>query len=357
MKIREIEVWPESIPLTHPYSIASSTISSVELVNLKLVADDGSCGLGSASPAEEVTDETTIMCREALDPQALSWLVGRDVRELAALCREMKQPFYHTPAARVAIEMALYDLLAKRLDIPLVELLGRCHDSLPTSITIGIKSTVDEALEEAAAHVGRGFRHLKLKIGRSFEFEAELLRRLRTAVGPHIAIRVDANRGYNLREAEQLWPLAVELDLELVEQPVRVRSFAEIRSLPPDYRRIVAADESLLDEEDALSLLQAPAACGIFNIKLMKCGGISSASTIAAFAETADVALMWGCMDESVISISAALHAAYSCPNTKFLDLDGSFDLTRDPAVGGFEVVDGELRLLDRPGLGVELSA
>ena len=60
-------------------------------------------------------------------------------------------------------------------------------------------------------------------------------------------------------------------------------------------------------------------------------------------------------MAERVINLSAALHTAYACPNTRFLDLDGSLDLTRDPATGGFEVIDGRLHLLDRPGLGVEL--
>jgi L-alanine-DL-glutamate epimerase-like enolase superfamily enzyme len=66
---------------------------------------------------------------------------------------------------------------------------------------------------------------------------------------------------------------------------------------------------------------------------------------------------MWGCNDESVISIAAALHAAFACPRTRYLDLDGSFDLARDPASGGFIVEDGLMRLLDRPGLGVELRS
>ena len=65
---------------------------------------------------------------------------------------------------------------------------------------------------------------------------------------------------------------------------------------------------------------------------------------------------MWGCNDESVVSIAAALHATYACPQTRHLDLDGSFDLGRDPATGGFVVNDGRLQVLNRPGLGVELS-
>ena len=70
----------------------------------------------------------------------------------------------------------------------------------------------------------------------------------------------------------------------------------------------------------------------------------------------ADVKLMWGCMDESRISIAAALHTAYACPATRYLDLDGSFDLSRDLASGGFVLRDGILHVPDAPGLGVRLD-
>ena len=85
----------------------------------------------------------------------------------------------------------------------------------------------------------------------------------------------------------------------------------------------------------------------------MKCGGIWPALRIAAIAETAGIALMWGCMDESRISIAAALHAAFSSPATRYLDLDGSLDLARDVVSGGFTLEDGMMRTTDKPGLGV----
>jgi L-alanine-DL-glutamate epimerase-like enolase superfamily enzyme len=78
-----------------------------------------------------------------------------------------------------------------------------------------------------------------------------------------------------------------------------------------------------------------------------------SAGRIAAIAETAGIELMWGCMDESIVSISAALHAAFASPATRYLDLDGSLDLARDVVSGGFALQDGVMRTLDRPGLGV----
>ena len=64
---------------------------------------------------------------------------------------------------------------------------------------------------------------------------------------------------------------------------------------------------------------------------------------------------MWGCMDESAISIAAALHGALACPATRYLDLDGSLDLARDVASGGFVLEDGIMRPAPGAGLGVTL--
>jgi L-alanine-DL-glutamate epimerase-like enolase superfamily enzyme len=86
----------------------------------------------------------------------------------------------------------------------------------------------------------------------------------------------------------------------------------------------------------------------------MKCGGVLPALRIATVAELSGIDLMWGCMDESVVAIAAALHAALSSPATKYLDLDGSLDLARDVASGGFLLEDGTMRVLDAPGLGIE---
>jgi L-alanine-DL-glutamate epimerase-like enolase superfamily enzyme len=322
---------------------------------LRLETDDGLVGLGSASPAAEVTGESPAACREALGDARLAWLRGRDPRELEALGDELARSHRGTPAARAAIDMALHDLAARARGVPLVELLGRCHDSLPTSVTIGISSP-EETLVQAEGYLGRGFRCLKVKTGRSFDDDVRRLTALRERVGPGVTIRIDANQGCTAAEARRLEAVARELGLELVEQPLPRGDEAALRALPAGLRRLVAADESLHDEDDARGLAAPPPACGIFNIKLMKCGGPAPARAIARIAEAAGIELMWGCNDESVISIAAALHTAYACPATRYLDLDGSFDLERDPAAGGFEVVDGRLRLLERPGLGVELA-
>jgi L-alanine-DL-glutamate epimerase-like enolase superfamily enzyme len=328
-------------------------VSSVDLLFLRIATDEGVEGIGSASPAEEVTGESPAASLAALGNARLAWLEGRDPRDLESLIRELERSHHGTPSAQAAVDIALHDLAARIRVVPLVDLLGRCHDSLPTSVTIGI-SSVEETLADASELLGRGFRCLKVKVGRSFDEDVARLRRLREQVGPQVPIRIDANQGYAPAEARRLVDVARGLDLELVEQPLAAGALAEMRALPESLRRLIAADESLLNEDHARALVADPPACGIFNIKLMKCGGIRPAQAIAGIARAAGVELMWGCNDESAVSIAAALHTAYSCPATRYLDLDGSFDLARDPFSGGFAVVDGCLRLLDRPGLGVD---
>ncbi len=355
MKIARIESWKSDVALTRPYTIATRTIDAVELFFVRIVTDDGLAGHGSASPAENVTGESYADCAAALDEHRLDWLLGRDPRHLGTLCGELKRARRATPAARAALDMALHDLFARILGVPLVDLLGRCHDTLPTSITVGIKST-EQALAETEEYLARGFRCLKIKVGLELEEDIERLTRLRRLAGREIAIRVDANQGYGPEQARRFHAATAALGLELIEQPLPAAAIADMRALPEEMRRVVAADESLLDEQDALALAGSPPACGIFNIKLMKCGGVSSAMAIAEIAEAAGIELMWGCNDESAISIAAALHAAYACPTTRYVDLDGSFDLGTDPAAGGFAVEDGSLRILSRPGLGASFD-
>jgi L-alanine-DL-glutamate epimerase-like enolase superfamily enzyme len=365
VNITRIETWRQSVPLTRPYTIAYQTIDKVDLHFVRLFGSAGQVGLGSAAPATAVTGETSAACAAALAPEGLAWLEGQvvpagDADTLAPLLADLAWRLPATPAARAALDMALHDLQAGMQGLPLADHLGRCHDGLPTSVTIGILPA-DATIDQAREHLAAGFTHLKLKLGQSCDEDLERLRRLRAALGPGPRLRVDANQGYTEEQTLRLAPLLDELDLELVEQPLPAAAVPELRRLPAPLRRRIAADESLLGLADAEALAGDAggqgSACGIFNIKLMKCGGIGPARAIAATAARHHLALMWGCNDESVIGIAAALHTAYATPATRYLDLDGSFDLAGDPATGGFRLQDGRLYLLNRPGLGVSLDS
>ena len=355
MKITQAIYWTERLALTRPYTIAYDHIDSVQNLFVKLKAHNGTVGLGVASPAEDVTGEGVKKCRQALADNLEALLLGTDIRHLKTRLREIEIAMPGAPAARAAIDMALHDLWAKHLGLPLVDLLGRAHRSLPTSITVGINS-VEESLEDATEYIGRGFRILKVKIGRSVEEDVERLHRIRQKTGREVIIRVDANQGYSVDQFKNFLKQTASLELEFIEQPLAARDLAAMRRLPEAVRKRVAGDESLLDARDLLSCLVPPRPFGICNIKLMKCGGIAPAIQIAEVAHLANIDLMYGCMDESIVGIAAALHAALASPATRYLDLDGSLDLARDIVTGGFVMQNGELSVTDNPGLGVALK-
>lgn len=352
MNIKQIRVRQENLELTRPYTIAYRSVDSVSNCIVELETDTGLIGWGSANPSKKVVgvdvDDTTA----ALSDDAVDWLIGADVREVQRLGATVQQRFSGQPGAAAALDMALYDLFAQYLDVPLVRYLGQQHHALPTLITIGIKN-VEETIAEGQEYVGRGFTFLKVKLGRSPEEDRERLVKLREVLGKAVVIRVDANQGYSFLQLEDFYHQTLALDLELVEQPLPVAATDDYRRLPGEIKQYLALDESLVRPADAWRLASPPRAGGIFNIKLMKCGGITPAREIATIAKHAGIDLMWGCNDESIISIAAALHVALATPHTKYLDLDGSFDLARDVVSGGFVLQDGQLSVTDAPGLGV----
>lgn len=353
MKIKSVRSWCTDLGTTRPYTIAFKTVDEVFNAFVEITLDNGTSGIGAGNPSEYVTGEHLDQTNAALAESNLQFLVGRDIREINKLLHEILVRFPKNPAARAALDIALHDAFTRYLGVPLVKYLGQHLIELPTSITIGIKS-VAETMTEAAEYYDRGFRVLKLKLGIDLEEDIERIVKLREKYGNEFTIRIDANQGYTPQQAIDFFNRTASMDIELIEQPLTARDIDGLKGLPAPLRKVMAADESLLGPSDAWTLVKPPLAAGIFNIKLMKCGGISQALHIADIAALEGVELFWGCNDESVVSITAALHAAFACPHTRYIDLDGSLDLARDEVKGGFDLKDGVMRCLDKPGLGLE---
>jgi len=273
MKIKSLKVWKEDFELTRPYTIAFRTITHVSNLFVELSTNNGLLGFGSGSPEHFVTGETFEACEQAANGFAET-LTGRKIDK--GLLTLAEQELLMTPAARAAFDMAVWDLLAKDRGLPLCELLGKKITLLPTSITIGIKP-IAEVVIEAKEYLDRGFKIIKLKLGKDFEEDIERTIRLRETVGADIAIRVDLNQGYSVGQTINYFEKVKTLDIEFVEQPLEKSRFEQVRKLPAAIRQKIAADESLQTPQDAERFTQPDPWCGIFNIKLMKCGGITAA--------------------------------------------------------------------------------
>jgi L-alanine-DL-glutamate epimerase-like enolase superfamily enzyme len=352
MKIKAIRAYLEKIPLTKPYTISYQTFSDTEIVYLEIELENGIIGLGAANPFVEVVGETPLSTLLHLQSDFVQQLIGRDINDFSIIIEEVISHFKGFPGTQAAIDIALHDAFGKFTGISVLDIYKRTTGPLPTSITIGIKDA-SEMLEEAKEYFGMGFRALKIKTGRNIEQDIECVSKLSNFFGHSMRIRVDANQGYNIKELFQFLDAAEKLKIELIEQPLPTGMEKELLAIPYKFRKILVADESLIDEDSAIYLKKIGSPYGVYNIKLMKCGGIQAANKIQWIAYESDCKLFWGCNDESLISITAALHAAYSCINTKYLDLDGSLDVMEKTFMGGFILKDGLMFPNDLPGLGV----
>lgn len=353
MKIKSVRSWLQQLPLTKPYTIAYNVIEDTEIIFLEIELENGIVGIGASNPSPEVVGETPADTAANLQHAFIHQLVGRDIRHFNQLIDEALIQFPNLPGSIAAIDLALHDAFCQMIGIPVVDLYGRKIQALPTSITIGIKETA-AMIEEADGYLKDGFRIIKIKTGLNVEEDIERVSKLHENFTGKMTIRVDANTGYTIEELKRFINETQQLSIELIEQPLPVGKENELLSLTTLHRKFLAADESLLGAASALALSHPPLPFGIFNIKLMKCGGIRAAKEIAVIAANAGIDLFWGCNDESMASIAGALHAAYSCSNTKYLDLDGSFDLSKDLVKMGFVVKDGLMYCSDQPGLGLQ---
>ena len=353
MKIKKIKFWSENLKLTRPYKISYETIDSVENIFVHIELENGIWGIGSGSPAEFVTGENILSSKNALKNHSEELLLNKNINSIDIICESISDVLSSTPAACAALDIALFDAHSKFYNVSLCDFFGRCHDSLYTSVTIGIKS-IEESLKEAEEYVGKGFHILKIKTGSNVDHDIELMHKIREVISDSISIRVDANQGYTTNELIKFVKNTKQKNIELIEQPLPRKHNSKMKNLSESIRAICAADESLHGPYDATRLSVIPHNFGIYNIKLMKCGGLYQARKIAKVANDRGIDLMWGCMDESIVSISAAIHLALASPSTRYLDLDGSFDLAKDIVSGGFMLKKGKLTPTKAIGLGVD---
>lgn len=340
--------------LKSPFVISLATIYHADnlLVGIEVETEEGRrvTGYGEAAPAAFVTGENTRGCTAFIEEMA-PLLEGRDPLDLEDLWRILDQASTGQRAAKAAIDIAVHDALARALDLPLASLLGGSPRTFPTDMTVGLASPGDMA-QAAQQRVEEGFSILKVKLGDSPSTDVQRMEEIRRRVGPDITLRVDANQGWSPPEA--LWVLEriAPLNIEVAEQPVRagdIKGMAEVSRRSPIP---IMADESLFSPVDALRLIDQ-GACHIFNIKLMKCGGLFRARQINAIAEAAYIPTFLGCMIESRVSIAAACHFVAAMTNVMGADLDAHLYLSEDPVRGGPYVDKGIVHFPEGAGSGV----
>lgn len=350
MRIVGFEVRRVPLTLVAPYTIAYETVERAENLFVRLVTDGPHVGLGCAAPDAGVTGETHDACDAALRAAA-DQLRGLDPLRTEHCLEQLVDATRGCPAARAAVDAALWDHLGKVAGLPVWQLLGGYRTEVETAITLFL-DTPDVMVRQARERAREGFRILKLKGGREVDVDLEVLARVREAVGPDLRLWFDANQGWTKDQALRFVAEAEAYDLELVEQPTRRGAQDALAGVTRAAAMTVGADESLHGVDDAFRLARHDVV-DLVNIKLMKVGGIDAALNVEAVADAAGIDVMIGCMDESALGIAAGLHLALARRRIRYADLDGHLDLVADPAEGAVLLDRGVLRPADGPGFGL----
>ena len=355
MRITSVDIFSASLPLKVPFRIAIGVTIESKSLFIRVHTDAGLYGMGEANVLPPVVGETPETALASATFLA-KLLIGADPLDVEGLVDKMRRAIPTQSTTRSAFDMALWDIVGKAANMPLYAVLGGRRRTIVTDNTVGLEAP-EVMAERASDFVARGFTAIKVKLGTDLATDIERVRLVRAAVGPSIAIRVDANQGWSRVTARQALASIAPFGPQYCEQPVAawdIEGLADIRRTSPIP---IMADEALFDERDAIALVRRQAA-DYFNIKLAKSGGISIALRINAIAEADGIACMVGCMTECRLGLSAALHFASARTNVAFADLDGGDMLRDDPVTGGFAYgPGGEMQTTDAPGLGVDLDA
>ena len=334
-----------SLPLAEPFTIARGTQTDAETVIVRITDEAGMTGIGGAGPSAHYGETAATV--EAVLPDLLSVVesVG-DPHALHEIESAMAAVVSDNPAARCAVSIAVHDLAAKRLGVPLHRLWGLDPSTTPkTSFTIGLDTT-DRVREKTAAAVEAGYDVLKIKLGT--DRDRELIDAVRSAA-PDARLRVDANEAWTPKEAVANSEWLADAGVEFIEQPVAATDPAGCKFVYERSALPIAADESCVTLADIPAIADR---CDIANLKLMKTGGLLEARRMIATARAHGLEVMCGCMIESNASIAAAAQLA---PLLDYADLDGSLLLAEDP-YEGIEMTDGTIRLeaQERSGTGAQ---
>jgi muconate cycloisomerase len=250
-----------------------------------------------------------------------------------------------------ALDVALWDLLAKHAGLPLYRLLGLPKEQVETSVTIGLNPP--EVTKERVPDILRrtGARCLKIKLGSSEGTDydkAHFSAAAEASAAFHPKLRVDANGGWDVPTARSMMRWLAERGVDYVEQPLVEGAESELPKLFEGRPLPIFVDESCRYSPDVVKV--AGSVDGV-NLKLMKCGGITEALRIVATARALGLKTMIGCMSESSVAIAAgaAMGALFD-----HIDLDSHLNLNPDPAAGA-PIVDGRIVPSDVPGHGASL--
>lgn len=354
MQIERVTLHQYEIPLEEPFVTALKPIPELERVLVEIETDAGITGFGESAPAYEVTGETQRSTMAVLEDVLAPLVLERDPIAIERVVSDMRALVDGSPTAHAGIEIALQDLRAKRADLPLYQLLGGHGETATVNVPIVLSiKDPDVMAADAVDAVDAGYTQIKIKVGADPATDVERIRAIDEAVPNDISLKADANQGWgDAKTALSVLDEVAHL-LDVIEQPVTNDNAADLAFLRDHVDIPVMPDESVERAVDASDLVRRQAG-DIYNIKLMKTGGLTEAVRLNAVAEADHRATQLGSMVEGHVGTAAGVHFVAAFENVIWNEMVGPF-MTTD-GITDLDFSIPKISIGDDPGLGVTID-
>ncbi len=354
MRIRHAQIVESVMPKEDPnWRFALGGTAASEGFVLRLQADDGTEGYGFCASAFHYGISVGGL-RNALET-FIPHLIDRDPFDVEPIMTDLDRVLYQNLQAKAAVDVALHDLMARSLGVPVYRLLGGLvRESIPVLRILALKQP-EEMAANAQKLVDQSYRYLKIKVSGDERLDVARLRAIRAQVGPDVHFTIDANQSYSPKEAIRAIKHMEEFGLDLVEQPVRADDFDGLAAVTRAVDTMVEADEAAKTLPDVFRLIQMRAVDSV-SIKLMKLGGFGASKLVAGMCKAADVRCRVGAAVGSRIVNAACMHFVASTPNIDYACELGEFARLLDDPAEGLEIEHGELRVPQGAGLGITVK-
>jgi galactonate dehydratase len=334
---------------------------------IRLTTDTGLTGIGEATLEwQEKTVQT--LAHEWVEGRVL----GRDPFDIEAIVGNLVRDQYQGGAtvmtAISGVEIALWDIVGKACGQPIYKLLGgRVHERIPAYANgwYGGAQTPRDYAERARDVVRRGYQALKFdpfgtawKEMSAAESDAvvEVVAAVREAVGPNIGMMIEFHGRLSAGCASAMIRRLERFNPAWCEEPVVPESIELLAEFKRQSHTPIAAGERLYTLADFYRLI-AQRAVDVVQMDIAHCGGILASKKIAAMAAVQDIRVAPHC-SIGPVALAACLHFDIGTPNFMIQEAFAEFDVPwRNSLVHGWNPVhNGDLLVLDKPGLGIELD-
>jgi len=356
MKIIKIEAIPFSIPYRKPLRFASGQVTDAEHILVRVHTDDGLVGTAEAPPRPFTYGETQASIMAVIDGVFSPQIIGISPLEREGIHARLNRTVAN-PAAKSAIDMAVWDLIGQSLGVPVTDLLGGFGNRMRVAHMVGFAEPSEMVAEAGRVRELYGITTFKVKVGRRpIDVDVAVCRALREALGDTVELYIDGNRGWTAADSARALRAMADLDLQFAEELCPADDVLGRRWLVAHSSIPMFADESVTRPGEVTRELLDGAATGI-SIKTARTGFTYSQRVLFQCEGLGVDVVMGNQIDGQIGSLcSLAFGAAFELTSRRAGELSNFLDMSDDLLTEPLQIRNGRLRVREAPGLGIEID-